>query len=740
MSLHAHPRFEEAGIDPRENLQSYYYTLLKRRWIVVAVALSTWTMATIATFLQPRRYDASALIQIDWGKINLVEDVVIDDRREGSGDLFATQEKILRSRVLARRVSEELRLWEHPAFRAILSDVASGDEESTLKVTSQEVLSMLRVAHFRNTQIMEVGFSTPDPELSARLAETHVRQYVLFNAEAESDLARGASSFIKEEIDELRGEIAEKESLLKSVQANGAAAGDSRDHDLVIQRLEDLSRALTQSEAERAAAEARYRSLLNARPGSLSEVRDTGVVRDRKNKYAGLKEEHRRLSARFGRDWPEVKRSEAALDEAESELEAEMLTEAEKVVSTARIAYQEVVERERLLQSSVEAQRQEVQELQRVRASQAQLEAELDNHREMLQGLLRRRSETDLSADLGERQPVKVRTVEPAEVPERASSPNVPMNLAVGIVLGLLLGTGLAFVLDYFDSTISTVEELRRYVAIPYLGMIPRHQTLLDPGSTPLASEVTTVARAGTSWPTLYGERSPRAESEKVLQERLRFLRGSLLLSTPGRAPKLVLITSPDQSCGKTFVSYHLSAALVQLNKTVLLVDSDLRNPNLHKVFRYRNRVGLTNILTGQKALQDGCIMRTHTPNLFLLMAGPKSPSPSELLASPSMEEVLRSSAQHFDFVVLDSAPLIPVFDSHALSACADAVILVVRSGMTTRHSVKMSVELVERVNGKITGLVLNDVNLSDYAQYYYHSAYSYEYGRNASSGARGAA
>jgi len=739
MSLHPQPRFEQAGIDPRENIQSYYYTLLKRRWIVVAVALSTATMAAIATFLQPRRYDASALIQVDWGKINLVEDVVIDDRREGSGNLFATQEKILRSRVLARRVSEELRLWEHPAFRAIVSDVPSGDEESALKATSQRVLSMLRVAHYRNTQLMEVVFSTPDPALSARLAEAHVRQYVLFNAEAESDLARGASTFIQEEIEQLRREIAEKESLLKSIQADGAAPGDARDHDLIFQRLEDLSRALTQSEAERAAAEARYLSLRKARPGSLSEVRDTGVVRERKNKYASLKEEHRRLSARFGRDWPEVKRLETALDAAESELQAETLTEAENVVSEARIAYQEVVERERLLRSSVEAQRQEVQELQRVRASHAQFKAELDNHREMLQGLLRRRSETDLSADLGERQPVKVRIVEPAEVPERSSSPNVPMNLAVGIALGLLLGTGFAFVLDYFDNTISTVEELRRYVAIPYLGMIPRHQVLPDSASTRSASEVTTLALSGPSWPTLY-QGAPGADSEKVLQERLRFLRGSLLLSNPGRAPKLVLVTSPDQNCGKTFVSYHLSAALVQLNKTVLLVDSDLRNPNLHKVFRYRNRVGLTNVLTGQRALHDGCIMRTHTPNLFLLMAGPKSPTPSELLASAFMEEALRSSAQHFDFVILDSAPLLPVFDSHALSACADAVILVARAGMTTRHSVKASVELVERVNGKITGLVLNDVDLSDYAQYYYHSAYSYEYGRYAGSGARGAA
>ena len=202
-----------------------------------------------------------------------------------------------------------------------------------------------------------------------------------------------------------------------------------------------------------------------------------------------------------------------------------------------------------------------------------------------------------------------------------------------------------------------------------------------------------------------------------------------MLLSTPGAVPKVILVTSPDKSCGKTFVSSNLSCALVQLDKRVLLIDSDLRNPKLHRVFHYRNRVGLTNVLTGQKALGDGCIMRTDIPNLFLLMAGPKSPNPGELLASAAMGKTLAECSEHFDFVILDSAPLLPVFDSHILSTRCDAAILVTRAGVTSRHATLQSIELVERVNGKITGIVLNDVNLDDYAQYYYHSHYTYEYG-----------
>ena len=134
-------------------------------------------------------------------------------------------------------------------------------------------------------------------------------------------------------------------------------------------------------------------------------------------------------------------------------------------------------------------------------------------------------------------------------------------------------------------------------------------------------------------------------------------------------------------------------------------------------------------MLTGQKALEEGCIVSTDIPNLFLLMSGPRSPNPGELLASPAMERTLQTCAEHFDFVVLDSAPLLPVFDSHVLSTRCDGVILVARAGVTSRHAAMQAVELVERVNGKVTGVVLNDVDLEDYAQHYYHSHYSYEYG-----------
>ena len=742
------PAYRDDLLDePRFQLSNYLYVILKHRWLVLSVMLTTWLIASIGSFLQTPRYRSAALIQIDRSKINLVQDVTTNDGGS-SAELYATQQKILRSRALAQRVAEELALWEHPAFARALEGRGVSDPKGLVKGAATELLTMMQISHLRRTQLMEVSFLTPDPDLSARLANALVEQYTQFNVEEESGLARSTSSFIKQQMEELREVIVEKEALLRDYsRQKKIVMAESRDENIVIQRLQDLNGQLTRAEADRAAAEADYRSLLNTDSSSIPAIRTSAAVRDLHQKFTARQERHAALASRFKPDWPEVKRLSLAMTEAKKNLEAEVRAERERVVASARLAYRSAVERERLLRTTLNQQKVEAQELNRVTADYDHVKMELDSQRQMLRSLLRRQSETDLSADLGEQQPVKIRVVDTAEVSEDPFSPNVPMNLFAGALLGVFLGASLAFAIDYFDNSVSTVEELRRYVPLPYLGMVPRYdprELHKSPGSLGLMNLVRPSRRvallAATSSEAIDDKRSylstlcesdlSLAQQRSILAERFRFLRGSLLLSTPGSAPKPLLITSPDQNCGKTFVSCNLGAALVQLGKTVLLVDGDLRKPHLHKVFQYRNRVGLSNVLTGQRSLGDGCVVRTHTENLFLLMAGARSPRPGELLASPAMSETLELCGRHFDFVVIDSAPLLPIFDTHTLTALCDAVALVTRNGQTTRAAIKRSIDLVQRVNGNITGVVLNDVDLTDYAQFYYHSTSTYEYSR----------
>ncbi len=731
--------FEYTELYPGATLREVYFTLLKHRWAAVAVALATWLLGALSRYLETPVYRSVALIQIDWERINLVEDVMVNPTR-GMADLYGTQEKIVKSRLLAERVVDDLDLWNHKQFKG--APGADDDPKKRAQGIARSVQGMIDVRRIEKTQLMEVSFVTPAPELSASLVNSLVEQYIQFNVDSESGLARGTSDFIEGEVEKLRRDIMEKEKFLRDASRTRAIVmGDSGSDNIVMQRLETLNLKLTEAESERAAAEARYRSISRADPRSMEEVRNSSAVREIERKRLALIEKQEEMSSTFGPDWPEMKRVKSAIAEVERSLEDTVKDEARKIVAEARVSYQQALDRETLVRRSLEEQKSSVQDLQLATADFEQVKVELENQRQMLQGLLKRRSETDLTADLGERQPVKVKVIERGEVASGPYAPGSQRRMLMVVLLGLVLGVATAYLIDHWDDSIHTVEDLKRYVPLPYLGMIPRYgdkpalaqigrKLSGEPRVESQALEDTMASKRSSYLPTLYDRNPALAENRNTLSERFRFLRGSMLLSTPGSVPKVILVTSPEKSCGKTFVSSNLSCALVQLGKRVLLIDGDLRNPKLHRVFHYRNRVGLTNVLTGQKPLGDGCIMRTDIPNLFLLMAGPASPNPGELLASQAMEKILANCVEHFDFVILDSAPLLPVFDSHLLSTRCDAVILVARAGATSRHATLQSIEAVARVNGRITGIVLNDVNLEDYAQYYYHSHYSYEYGR----------
>jgi capsular exopolysaccharide synthesis family protein len=736
-----HPSDYAPGVYPRGTLRDAYFIILKHRWQALAVILAVWLFAAVGKYRETPVYRATALIQIDWGHINVVQDVMVNQSR-ASADLYGTQEELVTSRLLAERVVEDLELWQHPVFAPSAAGAdLDVDREEVVKRIARSVQEMVDVTRIKKTQLMEVSFISPDPELTARLANAQVEQYIQFNVDSESGLARNTSTFIDEEISELRREITEKEQQLRAhSKQNSIVMAETHDTNIVVQRLQTLNQQLVEAEMQRAASEARYINLRRADPSSLDDVRNSDAVRELERKYMNLSEKNEALASTFGPDWPERKRAQSAMEEAKRAIEIKSRQEADNVVGGARVAYREALDREKLLRESLNAQKTEAQDLEHASSDFAQVKAEIDNQRQILQSLLRRRSETDITADLGERQPVRVKFIERAETPTAAFSPGGNRRFLFMLALGVVLGVGVAYVLDHWDDSIHTIEDLQRDIPLPYLGMIPRYgeDTMMSQIGRHLQPQahaarqrrlVPPEAKQSSYLPTIYDHRSALAEQRDTLRERFRFLRGSMLLSTPESVPRIVLVTSPDKNCGKTFVSSNLSHALGQLNKRVLLIDGDLRNPKLHRVFRYRNRIGLSNVLTGQSSLQDGCIMRTEIPNLFLMMSGPKSPNPGELLASPAMERTLKNCAEHFDFVILDSAPLLPVFDSHVLSTRCDGVILVARAGVTTRHAAMQSVDLIERVNGKITGIVLNDVNLEDYAQHYYHSRYSYEYG-----------
>ena len=463
---------------PSVDLRAYLNVVLKRRFLVSVVALTVLAVSIVDTLLETPAYRASALIQIDWGKINLVQDVIVEDVGVAIGVLYATEVKIMQSRPLAKRVVEDLRLWEHPVFGPAKDPQSAAEHEELVKRTASGMLSMMRISHVMNTQLFDVTFQTPDAELSAKLANALVRHYVAFTAEADSGLARNALTFIREKIEELQRSILEKERLLRDFdKGRQLLAADTGDPTAVSQRLEEHHRQLAQAEAERASAEAHYRSLKRVRPEDLPAIQASGRVRSLQEKHATLQEQYAEMGSKFKPEWPGMQRLAAKIEEVQQRLDAVLAEEAGKAIAVARVAYGTALERERLLGEVLRRQSEQAREVVAATVDYDQARTGLESDREILRGLLRRATETGLSADLKEQQPSRVRIVQEAEVPAGPFSPNVPMNALMGALLGCGLAIGLAFLLEYADSTIRTAEDLRRCVPLPCLGVIPGYGT-----------------------------------------------------------------------------------------------------------------------------------------------------------------------------------------------------------------------------------------------------------------------
>src|SRR3990172_7196435 len=543
---------EYSGLYPRATLREVYFTLLKHRWAVVAVALATWLLGALSRYLETPVYRATALIQIDWEKINLVQDVMVNPTR-GMADLYGTQEKIVKSRILAERVVDDLRLGEHPLF--VRDPSAAADSQKLAHSIARSILGMIDVRRVEKTQLMEVSFVTPDPELSADLVNSQIEQYIQFNIDSESGVARGTSEFIDGEVEELRRDIMEKEKVLRDGARNKALVmGDSRDENIVMQRLATLNLQLTEAEAERAAAEAKVRSISRADGRSMEEVRNSSAVRELERKRLAPAHKREEFASTFGPDWPEMKRIKSAIAEVERSLDDTVKEEARKIVAEVRASYQEARDRETMIRRSLEEQKSSVQDLQMATADFEQVKVELSNQRQMLQGLLKRRSETDLNADLGERQPVKIKIIERAEPSTGPFAPGARRRMMMVALLGLVLGVATAYLIDHWDDSIHTVDDLKRYIPLPYLGMIPRYgdrPALTQLGrrlsgepraEPPGALEDTMASKRSNYLPTLYDRNPALAENRNTLSERFRFLRGSMLLSTPRSVPKVVLV------------------------------------------------------------------------------------------------------------------------------------------------------------------------------------------------------
>ena len=486
--------------------------------------------------------------------------------------------------------------------------------------------------------------------------------------------------------------------------------GFDTSHNEITSGIDDLTRAASQAQINRIVVESRYRVLTGMDPGALDA--SVGSVSGQSDQaLGGLRSQRETLKAQLsgldvtlGPHNPQ----ERALRAQITSLDQQINDEQNRVVVQARENLVAARANESQTRGALESAKTNAYRLRDDLVEYTIRQREFESNRSLYEGLLQRLRTAGVQAGL-ESQEVDI--VDNAVPPVGPSLQPKGSILIVNMVTFTGVALILAFLLESLDTSLNSVAEIEEISGLPSLALIPKARRATDPNlQTPVQRNLVVLT-------------NPKSQ----FAEAFRALRTSLLLSVAGREPQNILLTSATPSEGKTTASLNLAAVLAQRNVRVLLIDADLRRPTVHHRFGLNGKVGLTSVLTGSLSLKDAVQNIPELPTLDVLASGPIPPFPTEMLSSDAMRRLLEEARGLYTHVVLDSPPLLSVTDSVVLAREADAVVLIVRHGKSTKHAVRRARDLLLRSGAKLSGIALNavDLNSPDYYSYYGYSGYS---------------
>jgi polysaccharide biosynthesis transport protein len=736
--------FAASDDDDSIDLREYWKILVKRKWLILALLLVVVTATFVATKLQVPEYRASALVLIEPEAAQILSFQDFDQTAgRNSAEYRASQYEILQSQTLAEAVVRAEQLQDHPEltgqirqrslvaeFRSLTQllltrvfDTSDGDateteplaERDRVAAAASSLLRKLEIAPVRNTQVVRVSVVSFDPEFSARLANAVVREYIDTSLQRRFDSGTQARRFLEGQLDEMR--IALERSDRALAQFAREARVSDLDQNIALareglrgssERLEEVRRELLQLTGWRDLAE-------QGRVEHLDTVGGSDLVVERLAELEARLQDatlaYRTLSRQYTDTFP-------AVVEKRSELEAlreEVAVERSRLVSGIAGRLEARSGEARSLEQAIEQREEQLMTLNERSVQYNILRREYETNRELYDAVLQRMKEIGVAAGV---QKSNISVIDDARAPGVAFRPVLTKNLAIASMLGLMIGVGLALLLEFLDSTIRRTEDLERLVDRPVLGLIPLLRQRDQKGGATSGRPERALSHYSATHP------------KSAVSEAFRSLRTSLMFSTPEGMPKVLLFTSAAQGDGKTTTAVNLATVLAQNGASVLLIDADLRRPTVHRDFGIPRSPGLTDAISqvgvGREP-QYPLIHGTDINGLSLMPAGHATPSPAELLSSSQLAKVLNDCRRIFDHVIVDAPPILGLADAVVASRTVDGVVLVAAAGKTGKENFRISVQRLRQVRAPLLGVVLNRVDLES-PEYSYYSAYYYNY------------
>lgn len=754
----ASPIFLDEG-QPLVDFAAYWRIIRKHYRLVVAMLAGVITLTMVKVMTETPLYEAETTIMIEpsaqGGGTDTLENLVqIEAAANNSDQYYKTQCAILQSRGIAASVIKTLGL-EHnanfagkPAAPGLFASIIKRfngamhrkaarhhqpiqqppgfeDNKGVAPALVHAYLDNLKVTPMSDTNLVKITVTSPNAELAAVTANAHVKAYKHQQGEEHGQQTEEAQRYLKAKLLEVKQKLGDSEAALNTYRREkgiipGLISLDGKDA-IVLDRLADLSKDLTTAQVARIGLGAQVTLIKSHEYSSLPSVIEDPSIQGTNKTLDSLYSQRAALGSQFKASYPPL----AKLDAQIREMQARVAVMINNKVSALQSQYEEADEKVTALQAEMDKQRQETLKLNDSAAQYAMLQRDVDTNRELYNAILTRIKDVEMSGDI---QSKNVSVINSAEVPGGPTSPRKLFALMLAAIGGLGLGLGLAFIVEMADNTLKNPEEAENYLKLPTLGVVPEFSSvngksayapreLMSGGG----SRASTVLPPGRELVTTHGSYSRVGEA-------YRNLRTALMLSRAGGPPKVTLITSAMSREGKTVTAVNISVMLSQLGGNVLLIDADLRRARCHRVLAVDNHLGLTEVLTGSRDMVE-MIRATEIENLYFLGAGSVPPNPTELLNSPKMAEMMAQLRENYEYIVIDSAPVLPVSDSMVLSKLTDGVVLVANGSATPRQQVKNACARLEYARAKILGLVLNKVKIHspDYHYYYHQDYYSFD-------------
>lgn len=702
---------DRGGIDFRYILATIRSNLL----LILAILAVAVGIAVVLTMLDTPRYTAFTSVQIN----DQADQVIGSDKDGTQGEnsswdtdrFLQTQLEVLRSRGLAMRVAQKLKLWDNKRFYEAQGGEMPGKDVPP-NVVREIVLGMLMgnmtVDLPRETRIARITYNSTDPEISAQVANAFASEFIQANLQRKYDSSAYARSFIADQLAEAKQRLegseralngyAREAGLIRTRDAepaegqSSAGGGTSVTQSSLIQ----LNAATNEARAARIAAEGRWKALTAAPLLSTREVLANSTVGQLMGQRADLQAQLKQERAKHLDDYPTVVQLRARIAEVNSQLQSV----ANGVRQSVRNDYDAALAAEQQLQQQVEKLKGDTLAEQDRSVQYNLLAREADTNRTIYDGLLQRYKELNAAAGISAS---NIAIIDVAETPLGPSSPNLFKNVLSAFLLGLGLAAVVVFLKEQFDDSVKVPEDVEQKLHLPLLGVIPKAD-----GSDPEAA--------------LSDPKSPVSEAYNSL-------RGSLLYSTTSGLPPVMLVTSAQPSEGKTTTSWAIAMGFARMGKRVVIIDVDLRRPSLHRRIGFDNKSGMSSLLTSADPVET-VIQQTQLPNLSAIPSGPIPPSPTELLSSHRMQAILDELADKFEVVVVDSPPILGLADAPLMAALVDGVIFVVESDRGRRGTMKAAMRRLRAMRPILLGAVLTkfDANKGGnrYSEYYGYEYYQY--------------